>query len=345
MTTPSTRPLEPNAPRQPGAARLLADLGGTNARFAWQAGPGAPLRELRVLAAADFPSVLDAAEHYLDGLAPAHARPVHAALGIANPVDGDRVRMTNHAWSFSIAQLREALGLERLVVINDFEALARALPLLQPHETRALSPGSGLAGSRAPIGLIGPGTGLGVGALVPVAPGRWRALATEGGHVSLATHDAREDAVLACLRQRFGHVSAERVVSGPGLVNLHQALCAIDGVPAASALAARDLTSDPPRADLDAARVEEVIGLFLGFLGSTAGNLALTLGARGGVYIAGGIVPRLSPQRVARSSLQARFVGKGRFEPWLQDIALRLIVSAESPALRGAALALDDPTG
>lgn len=345
MTPAPARPPDPSTQRASGPARLLADIGGTNARFAWQAGPGAPLSDLQVLATADFPSLRDAVRHYLAALHPVRAAPVEAAIGIANPVDGDAVRMTNHAWSFSIAQLRDALGLTRLVVMNDFEALARALPLLQPHETRTLG-GSGNAGdARAPVGLIGPGTGLGVGALVPVGASGWMPLATEGGHVTLAAQTAREDAVLACLRERFGHVSAERAVSGPGLVHLYQALCALDGAPVPEGLAARDLTADPPSERLDAPRAEEAVALFLAFLGSTAGNLALTLGARDGVFIGGGIVSRLSPERLARSALHARFVGKGRFEAWLRPVPLRLIVSQEHPALRGAAQALDGDRG
>ncbi len=262
-------------PAADAGPRLLADIGGTNARFAWQAGPGATPEAVRVLACAEHATLLDAARCYLADIG--LATPRLGAIGIANPVTGDAVQMTNHHWSFSIEALRTALGLQRLVVMNDFEALARSLPLLQADETAQVAGGTATDG---PIALIGPGTGLGVGGLVP-ARGGWAPLSGEGGHVTLAAVTPREAAVVAALQQRFGHASAERAVSGPGLVWLVEALCAVDGVAAPPDLSAASVTQRGQ--DGSCTRCTEALQLFFAFLGTTAGNLALTLGARGGV--------------------------------------------------------------
>jgi glucokinase len=322
------------SPAADAGPRLLADIGGTNARFAWQAGPGAAPEAVQVLACADHATLLDAARCYL--AATGLPAPRLGAIGIANPVTGDAVQMTNHHWSFSIEALRTALGLQRLVVMNDFEALARSLPLLQADETVTVAGGAEAREQPGPIALIGPGTGLGVGGLVP-ARGGWAPLSGEGGHVTLAPVTAREAAVVAALQQRFGHASAERAVSGPGLVWLVEALCAVDGVPAPPDLSAASVTQRGR--DGNCARCAEALQLFFAFLGSTAGNLALTLGARGGLYLGGGIVPRLQPL-LAASDFHARFVGKGRFRDYLAAIPVVLITSTQHPALRGAAAAL-----
>lgn len=318
----------------PGPARLLGDIGGTNARFAWQASDGAPLQDVVALATADHASVGAAIAHYL--AATGRSAPPWCAIGIANPITGDRVQMTNSHWSFSISALQAELGFERLRVINDFTALALALPDLQPSELRQLGGGAALAGE--PVGLVGPGTGLGVSGLLPGAtPGSWVPLQGEGGHVTLAAADAREEAVLRVLRERFGHASAERAVSGMGLEALHAALTTLDAPGSSTALPAAEITaralagSDP--------RCAEAVALFCSFLGSVAGNLALTLGARGGVYIGGGIVPRLGPL-FDGSAFRERFEAKGRFRGYLAQIPVFVIHASVSPALLGAARAL-----
>lgn len=316
-------------------ARLLADVGGTNARFAWQAGPGTPIDAARSYRCAEHASLQDAIATYLrdSGL----AAPAQAAIGIANPVLGDAVRMTNHHWSFSTEQLRRALGLQRLLVLNDFTALAMAVPTLHPDEKRRLC--GGAAASDAAIAVIGPGTGLGVSGLIPNGAGGWNALRGEGGHATLAGATARERAVLDRLQQRFGHASAERAVSGPGLVWMYEALCALDGacVPAGIDVdAAWVANAALQRID---ARADEALELLFAFLGSMAGNLALTLGARGGVYLGGGVLPRVI-ERLEASRFRERFVGKGRFRAYLEDIPVFLIEARESPALRGVAAAL-----
>ena len=315
-------------------ARVLGDVGGTNARFAWQDADGAPLRNIATIPTADYTTLAAALAHYLHGLE--RAPPPWCAIGIANPITGDRVQMTNSHWSFSIEAVRRELGFERFVVINDFTALALAIPDLAANELSQLGGGAAVAGT--PIGLIGPGTGLGVSGLVPGAePGRWTALQGEGGHVTLAASDAREAAVLEVLRERFGHASAERAISGQGLAALHDALCTLDRVSNAAALPAAEV-SRRALASADA-QCSEALDLFCAFLGNVAGNLALTLGARGGVYIGGGIVPRLG-SAFTNSRFRANFEDKGRFRGYLAPIPVYVIHAAVSPALLGAARAL-----
>ena len=313
--------------------RLLGDIGGTHARFAWQATAGTPLTDTRVLRCAEHPTLDAAVRHYLHGLqGAARPAPRACAIGIANPVTGDQIRMTNHHWSFSIRELQAQLGLERLLLINDFEALALALLTIADADLRQI--GGGTADASSTRAVLGPGTGLGVAGLLP---GGLHAVTGEGGHVTLAPTDDRESAVIGWLRRRFGHVSAERVLSGPGLVNLYHAISALDETPA-EPLAPADIV-DRALAGGDAA-CRTAVELFCAFLGSVAGNLALTLGARGGVYIGGGIVPRLG-EAFERSPFRGRFEGKGRFAEYLAGIPTWVIHAAEPPALNGAARALD----
>jgi glucokinase len=316
-------------------ARLLADIGGTNARFAWQAGAGSPIQDIATLPCARYATLEDALQDALQRLG--RPAPRQGAIAIANPVLGDLVRMTNHHWSFSISALRSRFGFERLKVLNDFSALALALPTLSPQELRPL--GSGTAQPDAAVGLIGPGTGLGVSGLLPDGHGGFVALEGEGGHVTLAGCTPREQQVLAQLARRHGHASAERAVSGQGLVDVLAALAALDQPgDAAPALTAADITA-AALAGSDA-RCVEALNLFCAFLGTAAGNLALTLGARGGVYIGGGIVPRLG-RFIDASPLRERFEAKGRFRRYLAAIPVFVIEARQSPALRGAARALD----
>lgn len=314
--------------------RLIADIGGTHARFAWQTAAGSALADFDVLPSVAHPSLLEAILRYLQK----HAKrsPRWCAIAIANPVLGDRVQMTNHHWSFSIAELRSELGLDRLVVINDFTALALALPALGAADLHQVGPGS--AAADAALGLIGPGTGLGVSGLLP-APGGlgWVPISGEGGHVTLPANDDLEERVIALLRKRYGHVSAERAVSGPGLANLHAALCELAQEPAPALSAAQITAHAVARTD---ARSMEAVDLFFALLGSVAGNLALSLGARGGLYIGGGVVPRLGAL-IDGSRFRASFESKGRFHAYLRDIPTYVIRCAESPALLGAARSLE----
>ncbi|MFQ5785178.1 MAG: glucokinase [Alphaproteobacteria bacterium] len=315
--------------------RLVADIGGTNARFALQR-PGArpdPPVVLRCAAFADLESAVRAALAHAEP----HAPPRDAAFAVAAPVLGDDVVMTNHPWRFSRPALAEALGLARLVVINDFTAVAWALPHLATDEKRKL--GGGKAAHGGALAVLGPGTGLGVSGLVP-ADGGWTALAGEGGHVDFAPGDAREAAILERLRRRFGRVSLERVLSGPGLENIYGALVEIAGAaqddesPSAAEIGERARAGGCPLA-------RQTVEIFSAILGGAAGNLALTLGARGGVFVAGGIVPRLG-SAFAVDAFRRRFEAKGRFADYLAAIPTWL-VTAPHPALLGLARLLDGP--
>ncbi|WKB52966.1 glucokinase [Eleftheria terrae] len=314
--------------------RMVGDVGGTNARFAWLEAPGVPMSDIATYACAEYPTLQDAMAHYLR----AHGKPQPrwCAIGIANPIVGDHVQMTNHHWSFSISAVQRQLGMDRFLVINDFTALALSLPALAPDELRQVGGGRPLA--KGPLGLVGPGTGLGVSGLLPAMAGHGAIpINGEGGHATLAPMDDLEEAVIRSLRHRFGHVSAERAVSGIGLLNLHQAVCEVNGV-AAPSMTAADITS----AALDGRDPQCVttLDLFCSFLGNVAGNVALTVGATGGVYIGGGIVPRLG-DAFARSKFRQRFEEKGRFKSYLEGIPT-FVVHARTPALIGAARALEE---
>jgi len=313
--------------------RLLGDVGGTNARFAWQPAPGAPLRDMATLLCKEHDSLYHAMRGYLDARGP--ERPHVCGIGIANPILGDRVQMTNHHWSFSIAELQRDLGLERLVVINDFTALALSLPALAPEDLRPIGGGEAVPG--APRAVLGPGTGLGVSGLLPAPGGQFVALKGEGGHVTLAASDEREAAVIKMLHTRFGHASAERALSGPGLVNLYDAAAMLAHQPVLPLTPAQVI--ERARAASDPA-CQSAVELFCSLLGSVAGNLALTLGAQGGVYIGGGIVPRLLPE-IERSRFRERFEAKGRFKSYLAAIPTWIIDAKVSPAFVGASRALD----
>jgi glucokinase len=321
--------------KAPAHTRLLADIGGTNARFAWQEGSNAPIENVQALPAAGYATVADAISHYLDGQG--RGVPPSCAIAIANPVASDNIAMTNHHWAFSIAALKARIGFERLVVINDFTALALALPSLADDEKRQV--GGGTAQPNAAIGVLGPGTGLGVSGLLPDGRGGWVPVQGEGGHVTLPATNAREQAIIDQLARRHGHPSAERAVCGQGLVDLHRAVVALNqpGAPEPTHAAA-DITT-AALAGSDAACVEAV-SLMCAFLGTVAGNLALTLGARGGIYIGGGIVPRLG-QAFDSSPFRARFEAKGRFSSFVASLPVYVIESRRSPAFLGAASALD----
>ncbi len=316
----------------PDGPRLLADIGGTNARFALDHGEGR-IGDVRTLACADYARFEDAVHAYLAQHGGTRVR--HAGIAIANPVGGDAIKMTNHDWAFSIAAARRELALETLQVVNDFAALAMALPALGPAEMVQI--GQGRSRAQSVIGLLGAGTGLGVAGLVP-AGGRWVALQSEGGHVALSPCDAREVAVLQYCWRRYEHVSAERLVSGPGLSLIYEALAYQEGQWQAApltpaAIVERGLSGADPRS-------RACLEIFCAMLGTVAGNLAVTLSAKGGIYIGGGVVPRLGAY-FADSPFRARFENKGRFREFTTQIPT-LLITALYPALRGVAAILAD---
>ncbi len=307
---------------------LIADIGGTNARFALADSGG--ISAIEVLRTRDFPDMAAAIRAYLDRAAPGNT-PDRAALAVASPVIGDHVHLINSGWSFSIDGLRRAFGFKALRVVNDFAAIALAVPHLAPGDVEQIGGGDAVCG--APAIIIGPGTGLGISALV-WNQGRAVAISTEGGHATLAAVDEREDAVISHLRARFGHVSVERCVSGPGLVNIYGALAgesAADLTPAA--------VTDRALSGSDALCVE-ALDMFCAMLGTVAGNLALGYGALGGVYIAGGIVLQLG-DFFAASDFRARFEAKGRFTDYNAAIPT-WVITAQQPAFTGLVALLEE---
>ncbi len=314
--------------REDTGLALVADIGGTNARFGLIDDSG--IHDSRIFRCADFPSLEAAAEAYL-GTHPS-VRPRRAAFCVAGPVTGDHVVITNLPWSFSVERVRATLGLERLKVINDFTAVALSVPRLREDDRMQVGDGAPEAG--AVIGILGPGSGLGVSGLVP-GPKGWTALAAEGGHTTMAPVSDRESAVLEQLRKKYDHVSAERVLSGPGLVNLYEALSIIDGREPARLTPAEVTGKGTDGSD---AHCAEAVEMFCAMLGTVAGNLALTLGARGGVYIAGGVVPKLGPV-FAHSRFRKRFTEKGRMRDYLAPIPT-YVITHELPAFLGLAEAL-----
>jgi glucokinase len=307
-------------------ARLIADIGGTNARFA--VARDGRIEHLTILATGKYPTMQAAAREFLAGL-PAGLSVTRGAIDIAGPVVGDHVHLTNSGWSFSIAAAKAELGFDDLKVMNDFAAAALGIPLLPASDYIAI--GGGTRQPHGPIGAIGPGTGLGVAGLV-YADHRWVVLPGEGGHSTMPAATREEGAILDIMRDRFGHVSAERVLSGQGLENLYQAVAKLRGA-TADALSDHEITA-AALAGSDAVAAH-VLDLFCEMLGTVAGNLAMTLGCSGGVFLLGGILPRFAG-RFAASGFRARFESKGRLSDYMRAIPTYL-VTHDNPALLGLA--------
>jgi glucokinase len=313
--------------------RLLGDIGGTNARFALLE-PGGGFSRVAGLPSGDFPDLGAAAARSLELLAGAGGEAVReAAIAVAGPVQGDRIELTNVDWRFSIAETRRRLGLDRLVVINDLAALAWALPALDAAQARPLLAGQdGAGGADGGVrAVVGVGTGLGVGVWTRAGDGEV-VLDTEGGHRDLAATTEQEWRIVGRLAERFGgHVSVERVVSGPGLSTLYGVLGELGG------------GAEPPlepsevgrRAAAGEPRGRAVLALFSRWLGAFCGDLALTVGSRAGVYLAGGVLPALGAAFDA-AAFRAGFLAKGRFRGWLEAVPVRLVTD-ELAAFRGLA--------
>lgn len=321
----------------PGTAapRLLADIGGTNARFALETGPQ-QFEAVAVLACHAYADLQSAIAAYLASPAVqrlCQGKLLHAALAIANPVEGDTVSMTNHHWTFSIEALRRSLGLQTLVVVNDFTALAMALPLLT--ENQRVKIGGGWPQPERAIGLIGAGTGLGVSGIIPAGE-RWIPLRSEGGHVTFSPADETEIDILRLVWQEYPHVSAERLISGMGLELLYRAFCRLAGLNNMEALSAAEISGRAQQRSC--AICLRTVEYFCAMLGTVAGNLAMTLGATGGMYIGGGIAPRLG-RLFGESAFRQRFEAKGRFADYLAQIPTYLITE-EYPAFLGVSALL-----
>ena len=327
--------LLPTAPAYSDGLRLLADVGATKVRFALESAPEL-FTAMAVLSCADHASLEGAVRAFLTSLGQPDVR--HAALSVPNPIGSDRIKLTNHPWEFSTEQMRRSLNLQTLLLVNDFTALAMGLTRLEANERVKVGGGDAVAGGV--IGVIGAGTGLGVSALVPFQD-RNVALASEGGHVSYPPQDEDEQRVVALAIQRYGHASGERLVSSPGLELIHEAL-ALHASTAHSGpvrLSAPEISAAALRTPFDPV-ARRALEVFCAMLGTLSGNLALTLGSVGGLYVGGGIVPQII-DFFQQSEFRSRFERKGRFSEWLSRIPT-WVVTAPRSALRGASAMLDD---
>jgi glucokinase len=307
---------------------LVADIGGTNARFALADPATLELTEIRQVRCADHPSLEAALSDYLGALL---SPPGLAAIAVAAPVTGGQVNMTNSTWSFAGEELCRKVGLEHIEVLNDFEALALSLPHLTAGELYQI--GGGAPVEHAAKAVLGPGTGLGVAALAWSGE-RWVALPGEGGHVTLGAEDERQLALLERIRKGRDHLSAERVLSGPGLAELYQAVAASRGLKP-DELQPNDVLVLGSSGDDEVA--VEALDLFISWLGRFAGNTALLVGARGGVYLGGGIAPKILA-RLSAGEFRRCFEDKGRMATYLAPVPVYVIL-AEFATLKGAAAA------
>ncbi len=295
---------------------LIADIGGTNARFALADESG--VRAAKTFQCEEYPTIVDAAKAYIGEL---DFRPKRASFAIAGPVNGDYFKMINHKWEFSVEETRKALGLDMLELMNDFKAIALGVPHLAQDNVRQIG-GNQMPLPHAAIGVIGPGTGLGVASLVWVN-GRYHPMPAEGGHVTMAAKTQREFDLFQTLKdEKYSHVSAERVCSGKGLVNLYNAIVKLDGRQDMPARTAEEISK--AALDRTCPASEESLDLMMGFLGTVAGNLALTVEAKGGVFIAGGIPSKLG-EYFFQSRFRQEFEDKGRFREYLEQIPTYLI--------------------
>jgi glucokinase len=308
---------------------LVADIGGTNARFALVEVETLALSDIRQVRCGEYPSLEAAVGDYLGGLP---ARPDRAAIAVAGPVTGAEISLTNSTWSFATPELCHRFSLMDVQLLNDFAALALSLPFLSSQDLHQI--GGGAPVEHAAKAVLGPGTGLGVAGLV-WSGARWVALAGEGGHMSLGADDERQLALLERLRKGRAHLSAERALSGPGLAELYQAVAA-----------SRGLSPEPPQPNDVIVRglsgedeiAVEALELFISWLGRFAGDAALLLGARGGVYLGGGIAPKLAA-KLANGPFRQAFEDKGRMSAYLAPIPVYVIL-AEFATLIGAAASL-----
>lgn len=305
---------------------LVADIGGTNIRLGIARANG-EVNEITVYQCRDFDSLQAVVEHYLADNHISDSK-INACFAIACPVENDLIQMTNLPWQFSKSELKEQLNLNKLLVINDYTAIAYAVPFLT--EQQKVQIGAGEAQTGKPISICGPGTGLGVANVVSVA-GKWIALSGEGGHVDFAPIDETEVKIFEYLSQKYAHVSYEQLLSGLGIEQIYQALVSIKGVDlpelSASEISEKALSND-------CSVCLETLEQFCKILGSFAGNLALTLASFGGVYIAGGIVPRFI-EFFNQSEFRSRFESKGRLAQFNQNIPT-FVITESQPGILGA---------
>ena len=315
------------------AVYLVADIGGTNARFAVARGnsrEGFGLENIRRFKNEDFKDLRDAAQAYLKDCP--GERPKRGCVAVAGPVSSGVIQLTNSTWHFEADALARDLGLETLLPVNDFAAQARGAPLAASKDTVTIKEGS--PEPDAPCAVLGPGTGLGLGVLVP-HPAGMIVVSTEGGHAGFAARTEEQRAVGRYLAHEYDFTSWERLLSGAGLTNIHRALCDLEGLPRPDHLP-EEITRE---ALADAASLSRrVVDLFCSVLGGYAGDVAVMSGARGGVYLGGGILPGIQPL-LESSDFEAQFTERGPMSPYTQAIPVWLILSDEAPLLGTAALA------
>ena len=311
---------------------LVADIGGTSIRLALVEQGQTDLRDIKKFPCRDFSTIRAAIGHYLHGV---NVTPERAALAIAGPISDDLIRMTNLGWHFSKEELRQELGLDRLFLLNDFAANALAIAILTDEQRVGVQAG---VAAKGPVVVCGPGTGLGVAHLL-YHEDEWLTLPGEGGHQSFAPQNEQEAVILSFLRQKYGHVSVERLLSGPGLENIHQALASLAGPPLSLRTAAQ-ITDAAINGTCPLCH--ESLAVFCRIMGSFCGDLALNMATRGGVYIAGGIIPRFV-DFFLKSDFQPSFLAKGRFHDYLTRIPVSIITEPFT-ALYGAALHLKQTT-
>lgn len=306
---------------------LVGDVGGTNARFALLDGEGR-VRNLHVYPAANYPSLDAVIADYLERTV-GRKRPPRAVIAVAGPVLDGEIEFTNLHWQVSEGELLAQFDFEAVRLINDFAAQALACPLLGPEALRTLGP-TLRGGADCPMVVLGAGTGFGVAGLARSERGDM-AVSTEGGHAAFAPSDDLEVEVWSQFRARHGRVSIERLLSGRGLFELYGVLA---GLRQTEPVAADDKAVFDAAAKGDAL-ANETLDRFCGILGSVAGDLALSFGARGGVFVSGGIAPRMA-DRLASGTFRARFEDKGRLTSYLKEIPTSLVLHPY-PALIGAA--------
>ncbi len=318
---------------------LLADIGGTHARFAIECLERKIIHDALIYSVSQYGSLDDVIDTFLydvEILGLWHPYPTRACFAVAGVVDNPVIRFTNSAWQFTKSQISEKLGGISIEIINDFEGVARAIPHLSTADWYELDISKGKSSGQN-FAILGPGTGLGVAGLIS-CKGDYRVISGEGGHADFAPINDKEFRVFKYLENRFGRASLERLLSGEGIVNIYSALAE------EIKTSVRTLDEVAIGKAADSGEDEfclEVMNLFFSILGSTAGNLALTFGARGGVYIAGGIVPRYITL-LEKSTFRSRFEDKGRYQAYLKEIPIRIITRSDA-GLIGAADKLDLP--
>ena len=310
---------------------IVVDLGGTNIRLGLVDNIGATPQHIHKLSVGDYDGLIDCIEHYLTLIPESNV--TQLSVAVATPITGDSVMLTNRDWGFSIRQVADHFEFEQVKVVNDFTGLALSLPLLGTDDLQQV--GGGIPKANGAIALLGSGTGLGVSGLIQSAAGVYP-LSGEGGHVTIGAKTPRELAIFSEFIKRYGHMSAERLLSGTGISEAYEIICLIDNV--------EDLNLTPKQISQHAiaktnAQCEELMELFCHWLGVVAGNLALSLGSTGGVYIGGGIIPKLGDYFI-QSGFRKAFDSKGRFTNYLSKMPV-YIIHAEQPALLGASNALD----